>query len=374
MSTSVPPPSNWPLRPDSKLPRRDLSAEILELRREPARGKLTGLSVAIAEWLGIDVLLVRTLVVITSLSAGVGALGYLAGWAMTRDANTGLAPLDKLGDRWRQVAPRTVVGFATGVVLLFGLTFGSIVGFGWLPLIVIGLTVMTGLRLPPAKPRPVRPQFAPAPNAGALPPGAYAVPPPRRPTWPITVGTLCVAALAGGAVFEADPMNIVRPAAVTLLIIGLGLLLAARRGTAVGLVLAGVVITVTMGGLALLAPSGGQNPSAVAEYGEVHYFDSLDQVPNEMVFDSQMVTVDLGVVGVTAEHDLYVTANDSSITVIMPMDANVQVLLDYTDSFFWVHDQLEFGSGSLHQTNQPYPDQPTFTVHIQATGSRIEVI
>ena len=30
--------------------------------------------------------------------------------------------------------------------------------------------------------------------------------------------------------------------------------------------------------------------------------------------------------------------------------------------------------GGCPLLNQPYPDQPTFTVHIQATGSRIEVI
>lgn len=375
MSTSVPPPANWPLRPDTKLPRRDLAAEILELRRQPARGKLTGLSVAIADWLGIDVLLVRTLVVVSSLSAGVGAVGYLVGWAITRDDSTGQAPLDRLGDRWRQLNPRTVIAWAAGAILLFGLTFGSILGFGWLPLIVIAVTIWTGLRLPPAKPRPGLPHRPVGAPTQGLAPGAHAVPTPlpHRPIWVITLITICVAALVAGALLDANPYNIVRPAAAALLIIGLGLLVAARRGLAVGLVVAGIVVSVSMAGLAVLAPVQGNNP-AIADYGLVLHYSTVEELTEPLHLDSETVTVDLSMVPVDGEHDFFIDSQDSSLTVIPPANTNVQVLVDYTDTLVWFGQQVEFGSGTVTHSNQPYPDQPTFTIHINAVGSRVEVL
>ena len=71
----------------------------------------------------------------------------------------------------------------------------------------------------------------------------------------MTLFTLCVAGLVGGAIGE-NTQNPPLALSAALLVIGLGLLLAARHGLAIGLVAAGMVVALLISALILLAPDG----------------------------------------------------------------------------------------------------------------------
>ena len=188
------------------MPRRDLSEEFLALERVPAKGKLTGLSVAIADWLSVDVLVVRALFLVTALSSGLGLMLYLAGVLLTTDVRTGTAPLDRVGTNWHRFPGRVVVGWALGLSALMALTFGSELGTNWGSVGVLAVTGWLGWRMgsrtrPTGRSRHLGSASARQP----LPPGAHSAARPTRNTVPLAILTLCVAALAFGVTLEERP-------------------------------------------------------------------------------------------------------------------------------------------------------------------------
>ena len=355
-------PTQWPLRTGVPPPRRDLAAEILELRRRPADGKLTGLSLAIANWLAVDVLLIRTLIVVASLTAGIGAIGYLAGWAITREESSGQAPLDRLGDRWRRLAPRTVLGWALGITALGGLTFGSILGFSWLPLIIIALTVWAGIRAPAPSRQPTgQPAIGQADTRPATP--------AHQPTWAMTLFTLCVAGLVGGAIGE-NTQNPPLALSAALLVIGLGLLLAARHGLAIGLVAAGMVVALLLSALILLAPDGRYSVAA----GPVLGITDETSLPAEpIVVNDDYLELDLTAMKLTSDRTVTLLATDAKLTVLSPANTNVVVSIEYTNSVVLTDASIDIGDGNRAHTIDANPGGPTMSIRVKAENSRIEV-
>ncbi|MGB3954508.1 MAG: PspC domain-containing protein [Brooklawnia sp.] len=368
MSAGVPPPQQqWPLRPGARVPRPDLSEELLALERDPGSGKLTGLSVALANLLGIDVVLVRALFVITALSSGFGLMLYLAGWLLTRDARTGVAPLDRVGTNWHRYPGRVVIGWALALSALTSITFGSALGANWLSVVILVATIWLGWQTSrrPAATVGAPPVVVPQPQqpSQALEPGAHAVPRPRHNTIPMSVLVLCLAGLAAGVSLE-DQRNLPLALAIALLVIGIGAVVIAWRGRSSLLVVSGLLVALGLVGAVFV------QPLIDAEYRTI---SDQAQLTDLVVSNSDYI---FDVSHVTLSDDLTwtVTVDSGSAGFIFAADQNIDIRIDHVDS--WVvldPDTFQTGTGNVDFRRVNTRDEPVLTVVIEANGSGVWV-
>ena len=367
MPTSVQPPHHqWPLRPDARIPRRDLSEEFLALERVPAKGKLSGLSVAIAEWLSVDVLVVRALFLITALSSGLGLMLYLAGVLLTTDVRTGAAPLDRVGTNWHRFPGRVVVGWALGLSALMALTFGSELGTNWGSVGVLAVTGWLGWRMgsrtrPTGRSRHLGSASARQP----LPPGAHSAARPTRNTVPLAILTLCVAALAFGVTLEERPDDLSLALAVGLAVIGVGLGVIAWQGKSLLLVFSGLLMAAALGASIFLRPMAMTEPRMIVDQAELH----------DLAITDSGYSADLSAVQPTADIDWTLKLDSSTAALVLPDGPNVDVTVNYLDS--WVAlpgDQFDVGTGvaTYHRLDQP--GEPVLTIIIEADSSAVWVV
>lgn len=360
------PPPQWPLRPDARLARRDWSEEFLTLERVPRGGKITGLSVAIANWLGVDVLLVRALFVVTALSAGFGLMLYLAGWLLTRDARTGTTPLDRVGTHWHQLPGRVVAGWALALSALVSLTFGSALGTNWFGVIMLGATAWLGSRSR-RHPPTLTPGRAPArvvyrPMATGQVPLTGATRQPRHTTVPAAIGTLGVAVLVAGLIWENHPDGYILPLAGALLVLGIGLVLIAWHGRSVLLVVCGILVACALATAVAVQPAASDRivPTSQADLSDTTLTDA-DQA------------IDLTQVRLVTDSSWTITVTSSALELVLPPGENIHLQVRYTDSMVHLPDDLRVGTGtaSLHQTTDP--SEPELWIVVDATSSVVWV-
>jgi signal transduction histidine kinase len=108
------------------------------LRRDPARGVVTGVAAGLAARVGIDPILVRVGFVAASFLGGAGVALYLVAWALMPAAGADRAPLERLAGRrevWMVVAGIVLLVLA-GLLLLreWGIWFSD--GIVWPVLLV----------------------------------------------------------------------------------------------------------------------------------------------------------------------------------------------------------------------------------------------
>lgn len=360
------------------MPRRDFSAEFLTLERDPGKGKITGLSLALASWLTVDVLLIRALFVIASLSAGLGLLLYLAGWLLTTDVRTGVAPLDRVGTNWHKLQPRVVVGWTLAICAGLALTFGSAIGTRSFTVVVLVITGWLGWRSRQRAPQAVarRPQPSPArpaPAAIARPPvppritagqpaGATAGP-RTQTTIPLAVGTIGLAGLVGGAIWDSKG-NATLALAAALLVVGLGLAICARRGRSFLLVLTGVLLTVNLA-------SVGFTEARPAFQGTVFPVTQADL--HDVVMHDGFFAYDLTDLAVTSDSTWTIEITNGGLELLLPPDQNTLVEVRYADAFVNLPDNVHVGDGFSSYQQLLDPAQPTLTVVVQVTGSALLV-
>lgn len=355
MSATVPPPSHrWPLRPDAPRPQRDWAREFLELRRTRTQGTVTGLSVALANWLGLDVLLVRCLFVMTGLCSGIGVVAYFAGWLLTRNSASDEAPLDHLGHGWRTLQPRVVASWTLAFGLMACLVLSSIAGFGWLPIAVIAATIWAGRRQRMkninSQQQAVR-YWAPAPQSRT------------DKATVVTVITLTVAAAAALGATVLDQGNVILPLAAALGVIGFGLMIVARFGTGKALIVPGIIIaTLLTVGLTVTAARG---PDAIP-------YAAPSELTNVTYYRQQDAT-DLSSMAITENQMWYIDLDDSQFALTIPDDQNVIVEVSYASSVIALPDDLYTGSGQASYQQIVDEDRPTLTITIDARDSQLWV-
>lgn len=356
MPASVP-PTQWPLRPDARASRRDLSEEFLGLERVPGQGKITGLSSAVADWLGVDVLLVRTVFAMTTLSSGLGLFLYVAGWLLTSDAKTGRAPLDRLGTGWQRYPGRNIVGTALAACLVATLTISGWLGMAWLAPVVLGITAWLGWRsrhglMKPAKPPVIRPAASRANRPGQ-----------RRTTLPMAVLTLSVAVLVGGLVYDvlgAGPWPVI---ASMLLVVGAGLIVTAWSGRSILLIVAGTVLSLA------LAATMAYGPSPIRE----HVVYTEQAALHDLNLTGSRVILDLSALDVTSDSTWTVNAGQSSVVIQLPHHSNAEVTVDYVDSLVGVGPDIMAGQGQLVHAFMPNPDGPMVHIVLNVHSSELWV-
>ena len=348
------------------MPRRDLSEEFLALERVPAKGKLTGLSVAIADWLSVDVLVVRALFLVTALSSGLGLMLYLAGVLLTTDVRTGTAPLDRVGTNWHRFPGRVVVGWALGLSALMALTFGSELGTNWGSVGVLAVTGWLGWRMgsrtrPTGRSRHLGSASARQP----LPPGAHSAARPTRNTVPLAVLTLCVAALAFGVTLEERPDDLSLALAVGLAVIGVGLGVIAWQGKSLLLVFSGLLMAAALGASIFLRPMAMTEPRMIVDQAELH----------DLAITDSGYSADLSAVQPTTDIDWTLKLDSSTAALVLPDGPNVDVTVNYVDSLVALPgDQFDVGTGVATYLRIDQPGEPVLTIIIEADSSGVWVV
>lgn len=368
MSASTPPPPDrWPLRPDLPRPSRDWAAEFLELRRTPARGNLTGLSEAIADWLNIDVLLVRSLFILTGLFSGIGVIAYVIGWMLTRASTTGTAPLDQIGGRWRREPPHVVASWALAVGIIATLLVGAIMGIGWLPIGVLALTIWAGYRTRhrgqtggfARSARSVRYWTPPDPHAAKTTPKTH-----DRVALMITIITLILAAGVGVVVFLGFPDLVIMPLAAALAVIGLGLLVIANRAHGLGLIIPGAMLA------AMLTAATITMPPSIS--GAMLYHSGPAQ-PANLSLDGKQEILNITAIEISKDENWQIDLDHSELELIIPADQNIVVEVSYDDSVLFLPKGIFSGAGQTSTEQIVDEDRPTLVIEIFADDSQLWV-
>jgi phage shock protein PspC (stress-responsive transcriptional regulator) len=259
------------------------------LFRSRSDRKVAGVCGGVAEYFGIDPIILRILIAVLTLFGGSGLLIYAAAWLLLPDEGQPMSEIQKLLDRNGQARASSIV-LATLVVIGLIVALGSIVGRDWWlgsgpdvwPLLIvggIGFAIWYSRRTPQppgsTPPAPPVPQTPPAPYAATYPPPAaappaasYAVPDPDPYLPPVPVATvatltapkprrrrsvlgpltLSVATIAAGVMLPFVVsgrwhLHAVAFFAVLLLVVGLGLVVGSFYGRSRGLIVWGVLLT-----------------------------------------------------------------------------------------------------------------------------------
>jgi phage shock protein PspC (stress-responsive transcriptional regulator) len=269
------------------------------LTRRPEGKVIAGVCTGFADYLGLDVVVVRIAAVVLALFTGIGFIGYIVAWLVMPLAAEG-EPREPVEPRDNPNAARWIgIGAIVLGAVVLSHNFWSFKGGVFWGIVLIGLgiafwgrelhrTPPGTPRVPPAPPRPPSSGAAlgsPTPTAPLAPPSTPPPPiPPARPTpaasaapapsprrrEPSVLGRLVVgaAALAIGIGVLLDNLNVFHLTprgmfAVLLGIVGVGLLIGARWGRARWLIFPGIVLTV------MLAVSSVLPQGISGNYGDV---------------------------------------------------------------------------------------------------------
>ena len=264
-----PPP---PPPPPPAAPRR-------RLQRSKQRRVLAGVAGGLGEYTGVDPVLFRVLFAVLTAFGGAGILLYLVGWLFLPDEDQATSPAESLIGRGRGGDAVQAVLLAVAVFALAGLMLRGDVGDLVLLLVVAAGGVLLARHLderhdgtPPGRPAapasPYQPYQAyeyqpydPVPGATATAAGTAAtatyppVPPApaKPPRKPSALGriVLSVLLLVLGVTAALDAADVVDPQArhylaLSVGVLGLGLIVGAWRGRARALAWLGIPLTVAL--------------------------------------------------------------------------------------------------------------------------------
>ncbi len=372
-NTEYPPPA--PLPPAPRRP----------LRRSRSDKVLAGVAGGFGQWLGIDPVIVRVVLVLLAVFGGSGLLLYAIGWLVIPVEGENDSEVARLMDRGREPGSPVrvtliVIGVVVGLILfanIVGYAFGSWGGGSVVLLILVGALVLylvnrkpSGTALYTTTPSaPVPPMASNEPAAGddvptgsvattavlpAAPPTAYAyggsgqypgyvapVPaavPPQPPRERSYLGliTLSVAVIVTGVLIALAATGVIDPApvvipAVALAILGAGILVGAWFGRARWLLwfaIPTLLVTVTASFIPANLGEGLRDglQAGVGERSWVPTTIAEAQIPHELgIGSAELDLTDLvippGVATIPIQADVQV----GELVVTVPDDARVMV-------------------------------------------------
>ena len=218
------------------------------LYRDPADNKLAGVCAAVARFTDTDPVIWRILVVVLALFGGSGVVLYLLGWLLIpKLGEDGSVAESWLSRRGHTTTPKTlaVLGLI-GAVLLVGMDDGNGVG------IIAVLLLLIYLVRRERKANPLPPYVAPLDAAAT-----WARPAPvMRQRSALGLATLSLATLVAGilswaALSGVEDLTTGRILAISLLVVGGGLVVGTWYGRARWLIAVGILLSLALGGVAL---------------------------------------------------------------------------------------------------------------------------
>lgn len=399
----------------------DTLPSVRSFQREPDAAVLSGLCGGIAARSGVDVLLVRALAVLLGISAGFGVILYAGLSMMSPAKGTDDAPLDKYWPEWRRFSDKTLGLGLLALSLTFAIIFGKASPFGWLPAVIL----FVGWRMAA---RVDRKQFEAAQRARhpqPLPPGVVWAPPAAATANPTPQpGTLMPQPVAQWQVYGQPnvalaPTLIDRPTAqgstalttdqhkvvktrkwtkrvlvwgtllgattawsiagsfggellaysAALLVVALGLLIGAKLGRSILLILAGIGLSI---GLVTATPQMDQLRLA----GQANYpFASAADLPDVLDVTATKAAIDLSTLELDDSQQLTIQATAAEVTIMAPDPTKVRLVVEadsqagsvtLPDSYHSGFETVTWESGVASQL-------PTLTIAVEAVASSIEV-
>lgn len=356
-----PPPPPGPQAPPAPAPGGDGGDEPWAARLglvRPRHGRLVaGVCAGIGRATNTDPLLWRVLIGVLSVF-GIGVFLYLGAWLLTPAEGDTASPVESLIGRG-QSSTSTGLTIALGIVAV--LCIGAITESWVVPVIAIVALVVVALANPRTRTGPVLPARVPgpepvtepipgpvppaAPQAGYQPPfaphGPYAtapmppvaplkLPKPKRERSRLGRFVVGLALVATGVLGIADLAGVSVPmtayVAVALLIVGIGLIVAAWFGRARSLILLGVVLSIA---LPIVADEENRDRSGYPErsvYWVPVTFHELGSTYEHRLGDATLDLTQLDFSG--REESLQVEVSAGTLRVIVPDNVDVTIRTD----------------------------------------------
>ncbi len=389
--------------PDDAGPRvtREQVRDFSRLRRSRDDRYVGGVAGGLGRHLDVDPTVVRVALVVLAFFGGAGLLLYVAIWLLVPEDGSERATIDLGGE----VAKVLVIGAAVvAALVVLGVPWGGS-GWPWVPwplLVVAALVVWLATRrredraAPPPPPAPPAPAVADAaPAAPAAPVGGWPQP-PAPPTWtppppprPRRTGlvlfwpTLAAVVLAVGVLGLVDvsyAVPVSAYAALTLAVIGLGLLVGAFVGRPGGLIALGLVA-----GLGLAATSAADSVDAFGPYRQQVLTPTstapIDARDGTYLVDSGDFTLDLTQLDDLEDLDgrtLDVRMDVGELTVVLPDGLNADVETTVRFAGDASVDGAQLSSGMGRQTGSyslvSDPRGPTVELDLSLGTGQIDVV
>ncbi|MCP3912802.1 MAG: PspC domain-containing protein [Actinomycetia bacterium] len=410
MDENTPPPE--PPEPEASVPPPDPSwgdrLRTRPLRRDP-NGPLGGVASGLAQWLEVDVALIRIALVVLTFLGGSGVIFYLAAWLLLPAADDpAQEPL-----AFRSSTTATVLGIIAlivGVSVALG-NMGEWSGSEWLlPVLLvaggIGLLSRNTATAPASSPPP--PVATPMPAASPMG-SAYVAPVDRSPSppsatdtallpaptdpphWatprldeppveppapgpPITATTISVAAVAAGLLLVLDTadvidLSMVVLAGTTLAIIGLGLIASAFLGRAPWLIPLGLlaVLSLSVAPVADASIEGGIGDRNVMVDDLAELQPRYELGVGELLIDLRHLELD----GTTQE--IVVDLGVGYTEIRVPRDASVEIEGDVDIGYLNILDEEDSGFGAASVVTDQGSGTGTLIIDIEVGIGAAEV-
>ena len=381
-----------------------------------------GVASGIAQRFGVDPLIVRGILIVLTVFAGVGVLLYGLAWALLPEPDGRIHVQEAAAGRWSSgmtgALITTIIGFpglGAGVWgwdrYGFGAFVWTVFWVGGAIYVIYYLTQRNKSRAAGMPTSPSQSQSgagqsgagwsaaqagygaagadwsAPAPPSGATPPyGGYsqlpattpahapkpANPGPGTPAVAVTAG---LALLVGGGIKALDAAHAINLGtaanavvwASAAAVLGLGILVSGLRGRTAGILGFFAVVSLIIGGIFNLAPNADR-----ARFQNIDWAPaSIDQAQDGFDITGGTGTVDLTKLNLTpplgSDVVVRLEATASNVTVVIPTSVPVQVQADMTMAN--LNDSRGNHSGVTTQQNDYNTDKPGSRLIIKISGT-----
>lgn len=376
-----------------------------------------GVASGIAQRFGVDPLIVRGILVVLTIFAGIGVLLYGIAWALLPEPDGRIHVQEAAAGRWSSgmtgALITTIIGFPSLGTGVWGWDRYGIGPFIWTVLWVGGivylvyyLTQRNNSRIGAA---PVSPNSQPADQAGspygqapsaapftgsgygssgtlprygeaAVPGSGWGAAPPARarnfgPGAPAVAVTAGLALLVGGGLKALDVANVIDLGTASNAIVwasaaavmGLGILIAGLRGRTSGILGFFAVVALITAGIYSALPNGDRFRPQNADWSPV----SVEQARGGFEITAGTGTVDLTRLPLDPplRTDLVVPidATASNLTVVIPDDVPVQVRADMTMGN--LNEGSQNRGGMTNQQSNYNTDKPGAPLVVQIDGT-----
>lgn len=347
------------------------TSRLLGLTRDPAKGKLSGLARALADFYGLDPVVIRLFFVIAAFGSGVGILIYLVGWLITNDVRTGTAPMDRIMPSWRHHSPSTILGWAISIIAVIGIGLSALMPYGWIPLAIVVLAILTS-------------RNGHYQATSRIDQDSAAVDSARRRIVLPSVVILSAGAAVGISTYLYSQGNLMEALALILGTIGVGLVLVSFHATPFPVIIVGLALSA-----ALVTGVGATTANDSVNRMMQHrsyltppytYVNDVYAI-RELSISNGPRTLDLSAAPVTVDWEWQVHATDASLLFILPADTDIDITVVHTDITVVHTDQPTNSPAS--ETTEPlvehfYSDSDIpgqhMSIAVVATNSDIRVI
>jgi phage shock protein PspC (stress-responsive transcriptional regulator) len=392
MTETTAPPQGPPPGPPSRPP----------LYRDPDNSMFAGVCTAMARYTGTDPVIWRIVTVVLAVFGGAGAVLYALGWLLIPKIGNDVSIAEHWLRRRQHLSPAAILVVVIVAAILFGAfddgnAVAALAVLGAVAFLVHrdrqGRPLVPSYAGAPVGPATTTTEQAPAGDATAPPawtapqwndgsptdPYTWTPPPPRPPRSRLGLATLSVAALTAGVLalahrYGAEALTPARILAVTLLVIGSGLILGTWFGRAKWLVLVAIPLALA---LALTAATDDPSDTLRGGVGERTWVVGPTATAPDYKLGIGEATLDLTELTTPGRHvEVDAHIGIGHLIVLVPDDVPVRL---HAEARFGEIDEFghtfdDNGDGHVERTRRYGPaGDPQVVVDASVTAGQVEV-